>query len=391
MKTSRAVLHMMVVVVALVTTIHSSFAQVVINPHPIVGLQFSSKDILNFDVIYSQSQDLLVKYEASLNDASGRTIAKFYSRIHTLRPGANLYNPTSFQIERSVFFNKEIAGIENTTHSLPQGDYSYCIRLVCADRAELCSDVLGVEQDYSACADAHVEPASPLLLSFPEDKGILDEKRPNFTWIPPLPIGNDPNITYSIVLVKMRNKQTAEDAIRRNRPLYQKDGIKSVNMMFPSQLNDLEEGEHYAWQVSAHIGNINVATSDVWEFEIKENISVKQCIVLDRENNTAVYRYGAKDTLFFIFKNPYEAEDLELLVEKKTQSGGNGKVEELMLRVQEVDQEPQTDFKQVYAIRYGKQMYAIPLSRMSPEKGDFYSFKMNTRDHKSYKILISIK
>lgn len=257
-----------------------AMAQVVINPHPVAGFQFSSKDMLNFDVVYSKTETVKVQYDVVLQDASGGLVVKYTSATHDLRPGGNVYTPTSFSIANVQYFNKTIAGIENTTKFLPSGDYTWCISIRCVDLKEVCERTLKYESNYSACADAHAEPVTPLLLSFPEDESEIEDKRPTFTWIPPMPIGNDPNMVYTITLVKMLDNQTAEDAIRRNRALYTQNGIKNISLMFPNQLEDLEAGEHYAWQVSAHIGEQHIATSDVWEFEIKEEERISGFIEL---------------------------------------------------------------------------------------------------------------
>ncbi len=254
-------------------TVTGLSAQVVINPHPIAGFQFSSKDILNFDVVYSHTENVKVQYDASLLDANGRLVVQFISGTHVLKPGANSYNPGNFNIAQTRYVNRTIAEIEKTTKFLPSGDYTFCINIRCVDQREVCQRAIKIEIDYSACSDAHAEPITPLLLSFPEDEAEIDNKRPNFSWIPPMPIGNNPNMRYTYTLVHMLNDQTAEDAIRRNRSLFTQNGIRSISLMFPNQLDDLEEGEHYAWQVSAHIGQQHIATSEVWEFEIEEGIN----------------------------------------------------------------------------------------------------------------------
>jgi hypothetical protein len=245
-------------------------AQVVINPHPITGFQFGSKDILNFDVIYSPTESVKVQYEASLFDGRGQLVVQYVSGVHTLKTGANSYQPTSYNIQQTRYLNQQIAEVERLTSFVPSGDYTYCINMRCVDDPAVCDRTVKMEVDYSACNDVRAESITPLLLSFPEDEAKLKNKRPTFTWIPPMPIGNNPNLTYTYSLVKMLEGQTAEDAIRRNRALYTQSGLRSISLMFPNQLNDLEVGAHYAWQVSAELGDLHIATSDVWEFEIEE-------------------------------------------------------------------------------------------------------------------------
>ncbi len=286
-------------------TVTGLSAQVVINPHPIVGFQFSSKDILNFDVVYSHTENIKVQYEGSLMDANGRLVVQYMSGTHVLKPGANSYNPGNFKIAQTRYVNRTIAEIEKTTKFLPSGDYTFCINIKCVDHREVCERALNIEMDYSACSDAHAEPITPLLLSFPEDEAELDYKRPNFSWIPPMPIGNNPNMSYTYTLVHMFNDQTAEDAIRRNRALYTQNGIRSISLMFPNQLDDLEEGEHYAWQVSAHIGQQHIATSDVWEFEVEEQEEVELFYTVKRKIGLESYDHPINKDMGFVFNERY--------------------------------------------------------------------------------------
>lgn len=259
------------ILLAVTTSTHIlSSAQVIIHPTAITGYQFSSKDILNFQVINPKTLSAKVQYTASIVDANGKPVVRYISKTHVLSPGANLYTPTSFGIAQTNYLNQTIAEIEKVSKFLPSGDYTYCIDIVCVDTKEICEQVVKAEIEHIACADVHAEPITPLLLSMPEDEAVVKEKRPNFSWIPPMPLGNNPNMVYTFTLCEIRESQTAEDAIRRNRPLFTQSSIKNISLMFPNQLEDLVEGDSYAWQVSAHIGEQHIATSDVWEFEIEK-------------------------------------------------------------------------------------------------------------------------
>lgn len=288
----------MLSLVCLFFILSSSFAQVVVMPHPIVGFQASSKDILNFDILYSSNQPVNVQFEAQLNDASGRNVVRFMSAVHTLKSGSNSFNPTSFNITSTKYFNQDISRIESYTKFLPSGNYSYCIFIRCVDQEEICRKVLNPENDHSACSDFTVEPTTPLLLNYPDDEAKLEitENRPNFNWIPPMPMGSDPNIRYTFTLVKMLDKQTPEDAIRRNRSLYKQSEINGISLMFPNQLEDLEVGAHYAWQVSAQIGKLQIATSEVWEFEIEVVVTAHQYVKAETKLNMSYINLYA-DTL----------------------------------------------------------------------------------------------
>ncbi|MCB9262595.1 MAG: DUF928 domain-containing protein [Flavobacteriales bacterium] len=291
-------------------------AEVVINPHPIAGFQFSSKDMLNFDVVYTKDLPVKVQFSAVLQDAQGKPVVEYVSSTYTLQTGNNAFTPTNFNIAQTRWTNKTIAEVENSTKFLPSGDYSYCIYIRCVDALNTCKEVFNPELDYSACSEAHAEPITPLLLSFPEDEATIKEKRPNFTWIPPMPIGNNPNLTYTYTLVKMLNDQTAEDAIRRNRSLYTQSGIKNITLMFPNQLSDLEEGEHYAWQVSAQLGEQQIATSEVWEFEVEKEPVLPYVNI----NQTQLSTHICMDVLKVLYQNQYGKHTLNYTIQDENGS-----------------------------------------------------------------------
>lgn len=253
-------------------TYFQGYSQVTINPHPVGGFQVASDDVLQFDVInpIPDENGILVHFFIQIMDPNGKRIVHMQSGKHTVTKGINSYNVSNLNIISKRFYNQEIANYESKTRSLPTGNYTYCINIVCNEGSERCKKFDIQENNQTECHDFEVMPMSPLLLSMPEDEDVLKEKRPNFTWIPPMPLGSDPDISYEMTLVHLNNEQSAEDGIRRNRPIFQRDGIKAVNQIFPTTLEDLEEGEHYAWQVQAHLGSTVAATSEVWEFEIEK-------------------------------------------------------------------------------------------------------------------------
>ena len=294
-------------------------AQVVINPHPIMGFQFGSKDILNFDVIYSPTESVKVQYEANLLDANGQLIVQFISGIHILKTGANSYQPTNFNIQQTRYVNRQIAEAERLTSFVPSGDYTYCISMRCVDDPAVCDRTVKLEVDYSACNDVRSEPVTPLLLSFPEDEANIKNKRPTFTWIPPMPIGNNPNLTYTYKLVKMLQGQSAEDAIRRNRPLFTQSGLRAISLMFPNQLDDLEVGDHYAWQVSAELGELHIATSDVWEFEIEKEEKVTAAFITKHKIGLEAYTHSIEEP-FVLVSNERYTQDNEWKIRLKDET-----------------------------------------------------------------------
>jgi hypothetical protein len=271
-----SLIHKLKVLVALTCSLVFSstqvLAQATMQVFPYSGLQMASTDALNFTVLYTSAEPVQVAFTTTIKNEMGKPLVVLNSQNHILKQGPNMFSPSTYKVVGLKYLDPQVGKTERTTHYLPPGNYTYCITMRCTDKPEVCQRLLSLEINQQECASVTLENVTPLLLSIPLDEDIIKEKRPNFTWIPPMPIGNDPDIRYTLTLTKMLEDQTPEDAIRRNRALYQRKGLQGQFMMFPSTLPDLEEGEKYAWQVKAYIGRKRVATSEVWEFEVEKEV-----------------------------------------------------------------------------------------------------------------------
>jgi hypothetical protein len=266
----------------------NSYSQVLLNPHPVSGFQVSSNDILSFDVINTSVTEkpedgVLVYFKIDVKqEGYAGNILEMKSSTHFIKKGVTNFNLSNINIIDKRYATPEIANYELKMRSFPIGSYTYCVSIICQDKVDICKKYFIQENQERQCSEFTILPLTPLLLSLPEDEDILKVKRPNFNWIPPMPLGNDPNISYELTLVHLNKDQKGEDGIRRNRPLYKRDGIKSINMTFPTTLEDLEDGEHYAWQVQAYLGKILAATSEVWEFEIEKKLEFINAVNLNK-------------------------------------------------------------------------------------------------------------
>jgi hypothetical protein len=284
--------------------------QTIINPHPVSGYQVSSDNLLDFDVIAiskgsAESVNVSFRITVSQSDQLRGPFLTMYSGKHTLTKGVNSFNIGNINIIRKQFASADFANYESKMNSFPMGNYVYCINIVCEDNFDRCSDFFVQENNRTECTEFTILPMSPLLLASPEDEDVLKDKRPNFNWIPPMPIGSDPNISYEYTLVHLNKDQKGEDGIRRNRPIYKRDGIRAINLTYPTTLEDLEEGEHYAWQVSAYLGKILVGTSEVWEFEVEDEKETPS-YALKTKIGLESYEHLMSEPVIFIYDERYK-------------------------------------------------------------------------------------
>ncbi|TDX02416.1 hypothetical protein EDB95_3474 [Dinghuibacter silviterrae] len=147
----------------------------------------------------------------------------------------------------------------NPNGLLPTGRFQACYRLVNAYKAAPLAE---------SCLQLNVDPLSPPLLNTPSDSGKIYTFYPQFTWLPPTPLGLFSDLSYALVLVQVLPGQTKGDAIQENVPVYNGTFIKTLYLNYPSSFRALDTGKVYAWRIVAMNGTQPAAMSDVWTFRV---------------------------------------------------------------------------------------------------------------------------
>ena len=83
----------------------------------------------------------------------------------------------------------------------------------------------------------------------------LDE--PMFVWTPITPT---PMEGYTLKIVEIIGEQSADNAMKTNKPYFIQDNINSTSFQYPVSAKQLEDGKKYAWQVSTN-GNTGYKTT----------------------------------------------------------------------------------------------------------------------------------
>lgn len=239
---------------------------------------FNTKECLNFSAINLGLKSVEVQFNVKIDNADNSKIVEFKTSPVILNPGVNLINSMTVGIKDINYFNKDIYEIETKTGTFPSRNYKVCIWSVCSlpDCAGLGSGAGSTEQ--AECIQIQVENPTPLLLSYPENNSEIEEIRPVYNWIPPAPIASSSELNYLMRLVEVNEGQTPSDALMLNRPLIEIEGLVQNALMHPNDVNPLELGKTYAWQVQAFIGKTYFAKSEQWNFKIKKETIVKDTI-----------------------------------------------------------------------------------------------------------------
>ncbi|WP_316800443.1 DUF928 domain-containing protein [Pedobacter frigidisoli] len=186
-------------------------------------------------------------------------------RIATIQTVPFQIGPGSNVIPSGVARSASIAIAQNTTANFirrnqyfPQGDYEYAFNIISASSSE---EVI-VDQTFNH----EVTPPAPLDLIEPYDQDEICEKRPLLTWQPSLPAVDGQ--LYQLLLVEIKDKQNAVEALNYNLPVVNQKGIPANLLVYPPNAKELVAGKKYAWQVSAYKDQTIINRSDVWSFEV---------------------------------------------------------------------------------------------------------------------------
>ncbi len=146
---------------------------------------------------------------------------------------------------------------------LPVGKYQVCYQLILTS---------GETQTAVAddCGEIEVEPLSPPVLTMPENDSVVSTANPSFTWVPPAPAAMFADLNYDLLISELFDGQSITDAIQKNLPLQQAQGLQQPFFSFPLQGPQLEQGKKYVWQIVARDGQQYGAKSEVWVFRMPD-------------------------------------------------------------------------------------------------------------------------
>jgi hypothetical protein len=342
---------------------------VILTTDPIVQSRLSTDAAFSHSVLSMLTEPINVYFEISIRAEKGFEVVAAKSVPTVVSPGANKFNSSNLRLVQKRYLNKDFGTFEERNGYLPTGSYSVCIAMKCADKE--CLSITGLyeikDRQIFDCKESFSINPTPLLLASPMDESELETKRPNFSWIPPMPIGTDPGISYRFTLVELREKQRAETGIRRNRPIYQQAGLRAINLPYPPELEDLEVGKQYAWQVEAILGETPVQTSEVWEFEIVEEEQEVFQMPYVRLKLADDQLYKTLNEVKFIYHN-YEDQQA-LYYELYTLSG-------IKLNV---------PLPQLEAVQ-GENPYVIDLRSLGLANGEAYTLKVKSKKGEIYSL-----
>ena len=163
------------------------------------------------------------------------TVGKGYS-VKTLF-GRDLIDPNSVEIDPSV------RTIALATNSLPEGNYSFCIRLLNSAGQPI--------PTIGGCSNLTILHPRPPTLILPSDHQVfLPSQLPNFQWAPAQRVTG----SYRLRIVPVYQNQSDQNAIQVNPPVLDKNVGNLLSYQYlasdPSFINYFGTAYGFAWQVS---------------------------------------------------------------------------------------------------------------------------------------------
>lgn len=261
---------------------------------------------------------------------------------------ANDFNPIQYTYtSQASFANMDQNGL------LPAGSYQACYTVVDAGKA-------GAPM-VENCVLVNVDPLSPPLLNTPEDGGGLLTPWPQFTWLPPAPLGIFYDLNYDLLMVEVFPGQSTGDAIQQNVPVFNATRLKNLFVNFPASYPALDTAKLYAWRVVALNGMQAAALSDVWTFRVTNN---RSSLVRNYDHTYLELRRGedaliasAGNMLKISWENAAADQTIKYRI-TNLEDAGNPTVQEGELPV-----------------RFGNNLLSVPIQRKKFQRNKVYLFR----------------
>ncbi|MCR8558154.1 DUF928 domain-containing protein [Mucilaginibacter sp. BJC16-A38] len=250
----------------------------------------------------------------SVTERKGGAICVIRTPEFSILPGSNPI-PVAAVSGAAVQFSKNRLGqITSASRSFPEGDYDYCFTLTYTH-----TDNPPDEQ----CFPYLLAPFAELSLIDPVNKDKICDKRPLLTWQPLLP--GVPGANYQLVLAEIKSGQNPTEALNYNLPLINQSSIIAPVLPYPSIAKELESKKRYAWQVTAYKEHTILTRSEIWEFTVDCQDSIKKIKpdsgYRDIEDLLRGNYYVANGDIRISIINPYQKQKLKYSISSLENNG----------------------------------------------------------------------
>jgi hypothetical protein len=235
--------------------------------------------------------------QATIYNSANEKLLDCKTMPFVLKQGLSNVMSIQLSLEYSIFGTSAQASFIRTNHTLPSGNYKYCINVIAA------SSETG--DDY--CEEIQSELNSFLYLIDPFDHDTISASHPMLIWTHSEPFNVLAQGEYfRLVLVELLEGQNAESGVSVNIPVFEKSYVSSHQVQHPFDLKELEQGKRYGWQIQKFSNGMMVQKSEAWEFVIASDITPKDIMYAVMKKTVDGGFYTAKNNrVFFQFNESY--------------------------------------------------------------------------------------
>ncbi|MDZ7659254.1 hypothetical protein [Fodinibius sp.] len=198
----------------------------------------------------------------------GEELINVVSDPKSFRPGAYIFTSVFEDLPFPQTFEQVISQVDNNLRkqviqegTIPEGNYLLEITPIPEDDA-------GMIATPPSITNFTVRyPQAPTPLNPPDQSNLVLET-PVFNWTPVVGL-QDFTIEYDFLLVEVLDSQTPVQALNSNRAHAQRTLTEQLTLVYTPEFLPLEEGQKYAWQVSANSPNQELPIKNDGKSEIR--------------------------------------------------------------------------------------------------------------------------
>ena len=340
---------------------------------PVEGRELTPQSALDYRIVHSGATPIEVRIIGTIRHRDQKMYLK-YEFTRRLQPGMNLIADS----RSGISWQSDNSGLRSLFVDygrLPQGTYEYCVEVVPgSSTAERPAIDGNVECMYYTADDLFA-----LNLIDPEDKAILREPYPVFSWVANCPFVAE--LTYRIRVAEQHPGQNAVNAIARNNAMWQESNLFAPTAMYPVNGRPLEYGVPYVWTVDAYYRGLLIGGAEVWRFMLLEDSLLptvpREISYLDIRRETGASQAFAIGKL----KVKYLLEDLKqdsLQIRLLNEKGEPISLKETSLKAVRGDNRYEVDLEKGASLKHMKryrmefvsqtgQKYAVPFRYVNPD------------------------
>jgi len=239
------------------------------------------------------------------------------------------------------FVHPSVKKTLSKTGKFPKSNYQVCISAVEAEEHIQLTDYCYSIRNSSLSI---LQPVSPF------NNTTIEPNQPVFTWTAGM---NDAQL-YDFVLVEMLGKQSVQEAVRKNTPIYEVKNLSSSVYLLPSFIA-LEKCKKYAWKVTKAGDKEILKSSEIFSFKTKCSSALapnnnNQSYAVLKKQLDGGYILARNGILKFKFDEPYYQEAntyLDFKIKDKTNNSVPVGINELLI--------------------YGDNRYELNLTQLDPD------------------------